>query len=284
MWIPFDILPARAMKHTGNASRTGIINVLIVEPDQGRCEKLVSYLSREAGFRIVGAGEDFLYVSQIPILRRLPADVLLIDIDQPEMAQIGAWAAIHVVLPRARIAALTTGKDDRVLRMALGAGVFALHPLDVEPDVLRRAVRCAAQGVVDYDPSLAQRAKRRLLEPLGPMQIRFGGLTIDLQTQEVIRWGRPIHLTPLECQVLAYLGRNRGEWVSTTELLSAVWHAPAGTAAQVKNCIKRLRRKIEPGVKHPRYIQSRRGWGYILRDPLEPPPDPSGASSTTREN
>src|SRR3990172_5831511 len=62
---------------------------------------------------------------QIPTLRRLPVDVLLINIDQPDMAQIDTWAAIHVVLPRARIAALTTGDDDRVLEMALGAGVGA---------------------------------------------------------------------------------------------------------------------------------------------------------------
>ncbi|HET7091435.1 MAG TPA: winged helix-turn-helix domain-containing protein [Anaerolineae bacterium] len=216
-----------------------------------------------------------MYVSQLPVLRRLPVDVLLVNIDQPEMVRIDTWAAIHVVLPRARIAALTTGDDDSILEMALGAGVFALHPLDVEPDVLRRAVRCAAQGVIDYDPGLAQRAKRRLLKPLGPMQIRVGGLTIDLQTQEVTRWGRPIHLTPLEFRVLAYLARNRGKWVSTTELLGAVWHAPAGkggTADQVKGCIKRLRRKIELNAKHPRYLRSMRGWGYRLEDPLKGSP------------
>ena len=118
-------LPAGAMKQAEDVSRTGIIDVLIVEPEPGRCEELVTYLSSEAEIRIVGAGEDFLYVSQIPTIRRRPVDVLLINIDQPEMAQIDTWAAIHVVLPRARIAALTAGNDDRVLEMALGAGVGA---------------------------------------------------------------------------------------------------------------------------------------------------------------
>ncbi|MGH2592543.1 MAG: winged helix-turn-helix domain-containing protein [Anaerolineae bacterium] len=66
--------------------------------------------------------------------------------------------------------------------------------------------------------------------------------------------------------MLAYLARNRDRPVSSAELLEVVWHisiGKGGTIAQVKNCIKRLRQKIEPDVKHPRYVQSRRGWGYI---------------------
>jgi DNA-binding winged helix-turn-helix (wHTH) protein len=183
---------------------------------------------------------------------------------------------IHVLLPGVRIAALASGNDDRVLESALGAGVTALHPLDVESDILRRAVCNAARGVVDFDPDLIERARRVLLRPLEETQVRFGGLTIDLQTRQVTRWGVPIHLTPLEFDVLAHLARRRGRPVSAEELLEGVWQTSAdkgGTVAQVKNCIKRIRRKIEPDVKHPRCIQSQRGWGYILRDPLKEPPD-----------
>jgi DNA-binding response OmpR family regulator len=75
--------------------------------------------------------------------------------------------------------------------------------------------------------------------------------------REVTRWGIPIHLTPLEFDVLAHLARKRGRWVSATELLEAVWQTPAnkgGTTAQVKNCIKRIRQKIEPDEERPRYL------------------------------
>ena len=76
--------------------------------------------------------------------------------------------------------------------------------------------------------------------------------------------------------MLAYLARSLGKPVSSVELLEAVWHASTGkggTTAQVKNCIKRIRRKIEPDEERPRYLQSHRGWGYVLRDPLNEPPD-----------
>ena len=72
--------------------------------------------------------------------------------------------------------------------------------------------------------------------------------------------------------MLLYLARSLGKPVSSVELLEAVWHASTGkggTTAQVKNCIRRLRRKIEPDVKHPHYLRSTRGWGYILDNPLE---------------
>jgi DNA-binding response OmpR family regulator len=89
----------------------------------------------------------------------------------------------------------------------------------------------------------------------------------------VTRWNRPIHLTPLEFKVIAYLARQPGRPVSLNELLSMVWLASperGGTLAQVHNCIKRLRQKIEPDVKHPRYLLSERGWGYWLQDPAVP--------------
>jgi two-component system KDP operon response regulator KdpE len=105
--------------------------------------------------------------------------------------------------------------------------------------------------------------------------IAIGELTIDLETQTVARSGEPVHLTPLEFKVLAYLAANRGRSICTTELLETIWHASiskGGTTAQVKNCIKRIRRKIEADEKRPWYLLSRRGWGYILRDPLAQSP------------
>lgn len=248
------------------------IHVLIVEPAPRRRERLAACLSHETGFEVVGAGDDFMYVGQLPFLRRSPVEILLINIDQPDMIRTDMWATIHVLLPNARIVALTEGTDDSILKAALGAGVTALYRLDADPDILRQVVRKAAQGLVDYDRDLVERAKSSLFTPSEETQVRISELVIDFQAQEATRKGKPIHLTPLEFKVLAHLARNRGRPVSSAELLEAVWQTPAsegGTMAQVRNCIKRLRRKIEPGTKHLRYIQSFRGWGYVLRDPHE---------------
>ncbi|MGH2592544.1 MAG: hypothetical protein ACRDGG_03435 [Anaerolineae bacterium] len=167
------------------------VNVLILEPDPGQREKLAACLSREVGFRIVGAGDNFLGIIQLPILQRSPVDVLLVNIDQPKMAETKIWAAIRLLLPGTRIVALATGNDVRVLEFALSADVTALHRPDVEPDILRRAVRNAAQGVRDYDPWLIERVKPVLMRPSEETQIRVGELTIDLQAQEVTLGASP---------------------------------------------------------------------------------------------
>ena len=247
------------------------IDVLIVEPDISRRDWLTACLCREPGFRVVGAGSDLLQVCRA----NAPAgrvDVLIVDVDQCIIIRVRTWATLHVLLMDTRVVALTDGADDGVLETTLSAGVTALHPLSVGPSVLRRAVRNAARGVVDFDPALIERAKRVVLQPLAEGQVRYGGLTIDLDRHEATRWGRHVHLTPLEFKVLAYLAVRDGCPASLEDLLANVWQAPAvrgGTLAQVHNCIKRIRQKIEPDVKHPRYVCCERGWGYYLNDPTD---------------
>ena len=159
-----------------------------------------------------------------------------------------------------------------MLEASLAAGFNSLHPVGVDPDVLCRAVRNAAKGVLDYDPFIVERIKKLLMMNAGDTIIRFGGLTVDPETQEVVRWGRIIQLAPLEFRVLMYLARRQPEPVSSTELLENVWRTSpdtGGTVDQVKGCIKRLRQKIEPNPRHPRYLRSVRGLGYVLSDPLD---------------
>ena len=245
-----------------------IIKLSIVEPDMMRREWLATCLCREVDFRIVGIGTDFLEACQSSSVAQV--DVLIDNVDSIAMTRVRTWAAVHVLLLEARVVALTNGVDDGVLETTLGAGVTALQLLSTEPSVLCRAVRNAARGVVDFDPALIERAKRVVLQPLAEGQLRYGGLTIDLDKHDVTRWGRHVHLTPLEFQVLAYLACRDGQPASLEELLVNVWQAPAyrgGTLAQVHNCIKRIRQKIEPDLRHPRYLCCERGWGYFLNDP-----------------
>ena len=247
------------------------IYILIVEPDPARREWLVTCLSREAGFRIVGAEENFLAACRAD-LRLTRVDVLLVNADQIAPTALRSWATIHVLWPNARVAALTSGTDDQVLESVLCAGVTALHRLVITSTVLCRIVRNASKGIADFDLWLIERARSVVLRPAAEAQIRFGGLAIDLREQVAMCWGRRIHTTPLEFKVLAYLAHNAGRMVGTAELLGAVWAAPlnrGGTLAQVHNCIKRLRRKIEPDVGHPTYLCCERGWGYFLQDPTK---------------
>ncbi len=250
----------------------GIISVLVVEPDPLRLKGIVTSLTRETGFKVTGTGSDFVEALKSDSSPFSSPDVLVINIDHQSMKGMKSWALLRSLLPDASIVALTKGEEDSMLEAALAAGFIALHPPNVEPNVLCRAVRNAAKGVLDYSPFIVERIKKLLMMNTGEMVINLGGLTVDLETQEVDRWGRVIQLTPLEFRVLVYLAWRQAEPVSSTELLENVWRTSpdmGGTVDQVKSCIKRLRQKIEPNPKHPRYLRSVRGRGYVLSDPMD---------------
>ncbi len=259
------------------------VTVFLIEPDPARLAHFERCLSREANLVLID-GYDILFSYNAPA-SLVSYDVVLLDADCTPVLDVRLWARIHLLLPATHIIALTDGTDNWILEAVLAAGLTGLFRPECEQAVLVQAIYQAAQGLISFDQSLIDYAKEVLLAQPTEEQVRFGGLTIDLQLQEVTRWGRHIHLTPLEFAVLAYLARQQGRSVSLPELLAHVWFASTdngGTLAQVHNCIKRIRQKIEPDIRHPRYLLSERGWGYWLQDPTLPrhaaplaQPDPS---------
>ena len=79
----------------------------------------------------------------------------------------------------------------------------------------------------------------------------------------MFRGGDPIRLTAAEAGLLASLALKVGEAVSREELsLSAQF---IGNVRNVDVQITRLRRKIERDPRFPRYLQTVRGTGYVLK-------------------
>ena len=104
-----------------------------------------------------------------------------------------------------------------------------------------------------------------------PHLITIGPLSIDLLARCANSNGCPVHLSPLEFDLLAYLARHAGRAIPFDELWREVWHyhSTGGTADQIKGCVKRVRQKIGPDPKHPRYILAVRGYGYMMPAPIE---------------
>jgi two-component system, OmpR family, KDP operon response regulator KdpE len=91
-------------------------------------------------------------------------------------------------------------------------------------------------------------------------------LLIDLENRTVLRRGRPVHLTPTEFRLLAYLVRHGGRVVSHEELVRAVWgpHS-ADETANLGVYIRYLREKLEETPGSPQYINTEWGIGYRFK-------------------
>lgn len=95
-----------------------------------------------------------------------------------------------------------------------------------------------------------------------------GELLIDTR-QRLLRVGNGPYqsLSSKEIELLTLLARNPGRVFCRRELFEAVWGVTAGESYDaVDSVVKRIRKKIEPSLHHPRYLIAVRGLGYCLTE------------------
>jgi hypothetical protein len=77
-------------------------------------------------------------------------------------------------------------------------------------------------------------------------------------------------IKPKAFELLAFLVRNPGQVFTRDQLLEKVWgYDYAGETRTVDVLVHWLRSAIEVDPSHPRYLQTVRGVGYVLRLPPE---------------
>lgn len=98
-------------------------------------------------------------------------------------------------------------------------------------------------------------------------------LTIDQRRRSAVLDSAEIQLTPQEYRLLEALAQQPGEVVSKGTLLAAMWgeSAQAGEAVQsnpmaVDLVIFRLRKKLRDSAQSPHFLETRRGFGYLLHN------------------
>lgn len=204
-------------------------------------------------------------------VQRRNAEVLILDVDGAGAADLDMWTLVAVALPEdLRILALTKGESDAILKALVAQSrlVRGIHAINSHPGEITRAVCRISSGIRSDDPGIIAKMKLALMNLKDRNgRIAIGALEFDLEKQVFWREGRSGELTSLETSVLDYLARRRGIPVSAYELLATVWgNTPAdgGTLDQVKSCIWRIRQKIEPRPKSPRFLVQLRGKGYLL--------------------
>ncbi|MGH7652955.1 MAG: response regulator transcription factor [Gemmatimonadaceae bacterium] len=94
-------------------------------------------------------------------------------------------------------------------------------------------------------------------------QLRFSDVVVDLRTRTVLRGGKPVELSPMEFDFLAFLIESGGDIVSRDTLMQEVWRYSMGvTSRTVDQHVARLRNKLEPDPAQPRHLITVRKAGY----------------------
>src|SRR5665213_100163 len=215
------------------------------EHDARLRDLLRRYLA-DQGFRVTTAGDA---AEARQKLAGMTFDLLVLDVMMPGedgfdlTKSLRESSRIPILLLTAR--AETT---DRIAGLERGADDYLVKPFEPRELVLR--IRNSLQRVAAEPESAAA-------------ELRLGDYRLDLKRGELMRGGAAVKLTGAEQTLLLALARDPGIPVSRESLAEAA--AFSGQLRTVDVQMTRLRRKIERDPRFPRYLQTVRGKGYVLK-------------------
>ena len=98
--------------------------------------------------------------------------------------------------------------------------------------------------------------------------IHVGDLNLDLESHTLWHGNDEIHLSPKECDLLAFMMKNVDVLLTHVTLLRSVWGLEYGGELEyLCTYVCGLRKKIEKSPANPEYIVSEPWIGYRFRNP-----------------
>ena len=176
-------------------------------------------------------------------------DILLMDLMLPGMDGLTLTRKIRERWKTPIIMVTARGDDaDKIVGLELGADDYIAKPFNPR-ELLARI-----------------RAVLRRAEPGDAQRFQSAGLSIDFAAREVTVEGERRILTAHEYELLCALARNAGRVLTRDQLLEEMKGDRADDAfdRSIDVHVSRLRQKIEPDPRHPRYVKTVRGAGYLL--------------------
>lgn len=120
------------------------IRVLTVDDHPVVRAGIAAMLANEADIEVIGEAANG--AQAVALFEAHRPDVVLMDLQMPEVGGVSAIRAIREIDPDARVVALTTYDGDADIHRALSAGACAYLLKDAMIDQLIAAIRAAAKG------------------------------------------------------------------------------------------------------------------------------------------
>ena len=224
-------------------------HILVVD-DDARLRALLQRFLTEQGLRVSTAENAAMARAA---LADMAFDLLVLDVMMPGESGLELTAALRAEGQEVPILMLTArgAPDDRIAGLEQGVDDYLAKPFDPRELALRiRTILRRATPAPAAPQSLA------------PMQI--GNRWFDIERAELRGPDGIIRLTGGEAALMQSLARRAGEILSREDIGEALGTPDAGERA-IDVQVTRLRRKVEPDPREPRFIQTIRHRGYVLR-------------------
>jgi len=230
--------------------------ILVVDDDPDLRDLLIGYLARE-GFAVTGAENGR---NMDAALAATDYDLILLDLMLPGedglsiARRLRQSSQIPIIMLSAR-----GDEVDRIVGLEVGADDYVSKPFN--PRELLARIRAVLRR---RDAAAAPSGAPGEAAP-GAETFDFGPYHLDTRSRELRKDGEVIALTGGELDLLAVLAAHPNRVLDRDrllDLLKGYERSPFDRSIDVQ--IARLRAKIEPDTKRPRYIRTVWGKGYMF--------------------
>jgi two-component system phosphate regulon response regulator OmpR len=223
-------------------------HILVIDDDKRLRDLIARYLT-EQGYRVTTA----IHAADARAkLAGITFDLLVVDIMMPGESGLELTQSLREssLVPILLLTAMGES-GDRIAGLETGADDYLVKPFEPRELVLRIK-------------AILKRARARTERQTSVGAVKFGAFVFEMERRRLFKAGDPVHLTEAESELLYQLARRAGEVVSRDELAPQSGDE-AGESRLIDVQMTRLRRKIEDDPRFPRYLQTARGQGYVLR-------------------
>ena len=223
-------------------------HILVVDDDDRLRSLLKKYLTKN-NFLVFEAKDAF---DAKKLLNFIAVDFIVLDRMMPGKSGIEFAKELRkdsITYPVLMLTAMGE-TEDRIIGLESGIDDYLVKPFEPKELLLRInniLKRVKTEVVVSNDKNI----------------VVLGDLVFYLDSQQLEQNGEVKYLTSSEARLLYLLASNKNEILSREQLINESGVIGEDRAIDVQ--INRLRKKIEPDAKQPKFLQTIRGQGYILK-------------------
>ncbi|QTC00273.1 response regulator [Alcaligenes sp. SORT26] len=223
--------------------------ILIVE-DESNIRRFVRIALEQEGMSVIEAST--LAQARMDAATRRP-DLMIVDLGLPDgdgkdlIRDLRSWVYSPILVLSAR-----DREEEKVAALNAGADDYLVKPFGV-PELLAR-IR-----------ALLRRSQLVPNVQTASSRVRFGRVSVDLASHEVMRDGEAVHLTPIEFRLLTALIRGHGKVLTHQHLLHETWGAAYSDRPHyLRVYMMQLRQKLEQDAAQPKHLLTELQVGYRL--------------------
>lgn len=224
-------------------------SVILVVEDDNAVKNLISTTLETQNYKFYTATTGSQAISEAVTLN---PDVILLDLGLPDMdgvdiiKKVRSWSNVPIIVISAR-----SEDSDKIEALDVGADDYLTKPFSV--DELLARLRVALRRL-NFNNSV----KSNSVFTNGVLKIDYASGCAFINEIE-------LHLTPIEYKLLCLLSKNVGKVLTHKFIIKEVWGNEMNSdVPSLRVFMATLRKKIEPDITQPVYIQTHIGVGYRM--------------------